>query len=335
MSLKFLSDSNQINRDNWSDLLDKGLFASPFQTPEYFDSLSKLKSFGAYVFALSDSVHIKVLMVVTVMKGSGFSGFFTCRGIIFGGPLINDVTEEELTYFFSESGNRLKGKAIYLETRNFFNYSFYKNSFFKSNWLYEPYLNIKLNLEGVTKEKIISLFKYNRRREIKQSILNGATYHLCTKDKEIIGVYQILEELYHDNVKLPLPSFEFFCEFFKTNFFKVFVVMHGVKIIGGSFCLVLPEKGLYTFYYCGLRNYNVRIFPTHLSILAALEYAVDNNIPKVDFMGAGKPGVEYGVRNYKLEFGGEIVEHGRYVKVLNPFLYKIGKIGLKILKIIR
>ena len=76
------------------------------------------------------------------------------------------------------------------------------------------------------------------------------------------------------------------------------------------------------------------IFPTHLAILAALDFAVENNFPMVDFMGAGKPGVEYGVRQYKLGFGGELVEQGRFLKVLNPTLYFLGKIGLKVLSII-
>jgi hypothetical protein len=32
-----------------------------------------------------------------------------------------------------------------------------------------------------------------------------------------------------------------------------------------------------------------------------------------------------------MEYGGQLVEHGRYIKILNPLLYKIGKLGLKII----
>jgi serine/alanine adding enzyme len=335
MTVKLLTESNQIKRERWNHLLSVCSYASPFQSPEYYDLVCNRKDSDAKVFGLEDSEQLKILMVVSLMREPGLARFFSSRGIIFGGPLINGATAEELSYFLSESGNRLKGLSIYLETRNFFDYSFFKNSFLKSDWIYEPYLNIQHNLKGIGKEELLSSFKYNRRREIKQSILNGATYHLSEKKEEIFIVYQILKELYHENVKLPLPSFDFFNEFFKTDNLKVFVVMHNKKIIGGSFCPVLPGRGLYTYYYCGLRNYNKQIFPTHLAVLAALEYAIDNNIPIVDFMGAGKPGVAYGVRNYKLEFGGELVEHGRYIKVLNPFLYKLGKIGLKGLKVMR
>ena len=49
-------------------------------------------------------------------------------------------------------------------------------------------------------------------------------------------------------------------------------------------------------------------------------------------MGAGQPNVPYGVRNFKAEFGGTLVEHGRFLCVVNPLLFKIGTLGVKIQK---
>jgi lipid II:glycine glycyltransferase (peptidoglycan interpeptide bridge formation enzyme) len=331
--LKILHN-NDIPRDLWSDLLAQTSFSSPFHTPEYFNFLKDNEGSNPIVLALEESDILRVLMVISIMKEPGIKGFFSRRGIIFGGPLIFEATSKELFFFFSETERILKRKAIYLETRNFFDYSGYLSSFTEAGWAYEPYLNIQINLEGIGNEELLSSFKYNRRREIKQSISNGASYHLSEKKEEILSVYQILKELYRENIKLPLPTFDFFYEFYESGILKVFVVVHEGKIIGGSFCPVLAEKGLYTYYYCGLRNYHKQIFPTHLAVLASIEYAIENFIPKVDFMGAGKPGVEYGVRTYKLEFGGDLVEHGRFIKVLNPFLYKLGKFGLKVLKVI-
>jgi lipid II:glycine glycyltransferase (peptidoglycan interpeptide bridge formation enzyme) len=112
---------------------------------------------------------------------------------------------------------------------------------------------------------------------------------------------------------------------------RVFIVKHNEKLLGGAYCLVQPGRALYTYYYCGIRDYHRRIYPTHLAILAAMEYALDNNIPLIDFMGAGKPDEEYGVRRYKAEFGGQLVEHGRFIKILNPFLYHLGRIGVKLI----
>ena len=49
-------------------------------------------------------------------------------------------------------------------------------------------------------------------------------------------------------------------------------------------------------------------------------------------MGAGKPDDDYVVRDFKAKFGGQLVEHGRFLHVLNPLFYNIGKIGVKLLK---
>jgi lipid II:glycine glycyltransferase (peptidoglycan interpeptide bridge formation enzyme) len=52
-------------------------------------------------------------------------------------------------------------------------------------------------------------------------------------------------------------------------------------------------------------------------------------------MGAGKPDEAYGVRDFKAKFGGKLVEHGRFLFVCKPLLYKIGILGVKILKKIK
>jgi len=62
-----------------------------------------------------------------------------------------------------------------------------------------------------------------------------------------------------------------------------------------------------------------------------IEFAIDNGLKLVDFMGAGKPDQKYGVRDFKLQFGGDLVEHGRFKQINNKFLYNLGIFGLKIL----
>jgi lipid II:glycine glycyltransferase (peptidoglycan interpeptide bridge formation enzyme) len=134
---------------------------------------------------------------------------------------------------------------------------------------------------------------------------------------------------------LPIPGVDFFIKLFYSPIGKVFIVKHMERIIGGSFCFYYPDKSIYTMYYCSLRNYNPKIFPSHLAILATIDFGLKNNLYKLDLMGAGKPDIDYGVRRYKSEFGGELIEQGRFIKVFHPFLFKIGKVGLKVLKKIR
>jgi lipid II:glycine glycyltransferase (peptidoglycan interpeptide bridge formation enzyme) len=65
---------------------------------------------------------------------------------------------------------------------------------------------------------------------------------------------------------------------------------------------------------------------------AGIQLAKQSGCARYDMMGAGEPGVPYGVRDFKAEFGGKLVEHGRFLCICKPSLYKIGTIGVKILK---
>ncbi len=72
-----------------------------------------------------------------------------------------------------------------------------------------------------------------------------------------------------------------------------------------------------------------KIFPTHLAIYSIIEFAIKENLKMVDFMGAGKPDTEYGVRDYKLQFGGDLVDFGRFNIIFKPRLFNLGIWGLK------
>ena len=226
---------NELKPNEWNSFLLKNKYASPFQTKEFYFFLKANSQTEAFVFTLYTNNGIKALMLVTLMQEPSIKGFFSKRGIIFGGPVLADnLKADELAFFLKEVGKRMRGKAIYLETRNFFDYSGFKSSFQDCGWDYEPYLNFQLSFGGVEKDTIVSLFKYNRRREIKQSITQGAIYRLSENESEISEIYTILKDLYKTRVKLPVPTLEFFLGLYRSGILKVFVVQHEGKTIGGS-----------------------------------------------------------------------------------------------------
>lgn len=323
-----LNDS--IPLSNWKDFLSNNEYSTPFQSPEFYHAHKNLIGRSAIALALAESDSLISLVVISLQKEHGLKGYFSRRGIIYGGPLISEKSEVNLDLLLEQIDINIKRRSIYLEVRNFSDYGNLKQIFQKHGWEYIPHFNVGIDLSMQDRNSLLLLYNYNRRRQIGQSIENGASTVICEKDQQVQEVYQILESNYKDRVKLPLPDLDFFLSFYHTESLKVFAVLHRDKIIGGAFCPVLENRSLFTFYTCGLRNYHKKIFPTHLAILAAMEYCVDNKIPHFDFMGAGKPGVDYGVRKYKLEFGGDLVEFGRFLKINNHLLYKIGELGIKL-----
>jgi serine/alanine adding enzyme len=325
----------ELNRDidltNWKAFIHENEYASPFQSPEFVRFCEIGNTYKPFTLSITEDGKILAVCVVALIKESGIKGFFSRRAVILGGPLIVEKREDVFHFLLIELERVLKNRVIYIETRNFFDYSKFNHVIMAQGWRFIPYLNFQINTKNRTTEGILNGMKYNRRREIKLSIKNGAIYGLTTQISDARAVYEILHDLYKNRVRLPLPDFEFFKAFIDSELAKIFVVKFEEKVIAGSFCLYLENKNLFTLYYCGVREINRKIFPTSLAIYAALEFAAKNNISIVDLMGAGQPDEEYGVRDFKAQFGGELVEHGRYLKILNPFLYRIGKAGLKLI----
>ena len=52
-------------------------------------------------------------------------------------------------------------------------------------------------------------------------------------------------------------------------------------------------------------------------------------------MGVGTPDKDYGVREFKAKFGGEMVNYGRFGRINNEFLYAITEVGYNILSMMK
>jgi serine/alanine adding enzyme len=330
--LEFLSN-NDINLEEWNELLEISNYSSVFQSPKFYQLYNSVQGFKAEVFALRESSSLLALCVVTLQNEKGVRGYFSRRAIVYGGPILIENRVEVLNLLIEFVNNGIKRKAIYIEIRNYFDYSQYQTIYTNANWKLIPYLNFQLSLEN-SLDSVLGKMSYNRRREIKLSLAEGTIYREAYCRNDVEELYNILKDLYRYKVKLPLPSLDYFLLLFYSSIGKVFIVVHNSRIIGGAFCFVLQRNAIYTAYYCGLRDYHKKIFPTHLSILAAIDFGVRNNLEYLDFMGAGLKNKEYGVRKYKKEFGGNLIEHGRFVKINNILLYNLGKIGLKMLRIL-
>ena len=108
------------------------------------------------------------------------------------------------------------------------------------------------------------------------------------------------------------------------------IVKYKGKIIGGIMCPILNNRVIYEAYVAGEDRKYKKIYPSILATYAAMDYAVKNKIAKFDFMGAGRPDQDYGVREFKSKFGGKLVDFGRFEKIHKPSIFRFSKLGFKI-----
>ena len=127
--------------------------------------------------------------------------------------------------------------------------------------------------------------------------------------------YAILLDLYRRKVRTPLFPLSFFLEFFRQKRGIYLLVKSEGKVIGGFMCPIKNQQCIYEWFVCGMDTQYKAFSPSVMATWAAMEYAHTHQLPRFDIMGAGEPGVPYGVRDFKAEFGGKLVEYGRFLCV--------------------
>lgn len=328
--MEVLVDS-QIDKKEWSSFYEANSFKSPFQTETFLHLINSINGFEAKVYAINDNGKLASLCVVTFQKEQGIKGFFSRRAIIYGGPLLT-ANKDAAKVLLQHIARDFK-KAIYIETRNFNDYSGHKSEFESVGWKFVPYLNYHLDCSS--EELVWKQFNTNRQRQIKRALKSGVTIEEAKTDDDVKVFYNILAELYSTKIKKPLFPMEFFQKMVTAEVGKILLVKFEDRIIGGIACPIVKSNTIYELYICGLDQEYKDCSPSVMATYAAIDYAIKNNIKRFDFMGAGQPGSDYGVRDFKGKFGGTLVEHGRFIKINNSFLYGVGKLGLKILSCLK
>lgn len=333
--MRILSDINEIDKDRWHHLSRNSDYVSLFQTPAFFTFLSGLTFLRPFVFGVESEGNLQALVCgYCVSEKGSIKSFFSKRAIIPGGVLlVNNCNSDYVEALLSHVSNQLKAQAvIYIEIRNYIDYSNYRDSFIRRGFNYSAHYNIHLYTNSLNDIEL--KMKKSKLRGLKAGKAKGNQYHLSASLSDISGFYQILKQKYDMDLRLPLFPFEFFEKIIKEDFCRFFVVKINDKVLGGSICVMLNNKVIYEWFVCGQdKNYPGNYIST-LATWAPIEYACHNNFEYFDFMGAGKPDVPYGVRDFKLGFGGELVEFGRYINICNSFRYWVGKFGLRLLKLI-
>ena len=95
--MKIVCDE-EINLEQWELLINNNPLSSPFQSPVYYNIFNSVKGMSANVFGVENNRKLESLVVITIHKDKGLKGYFSRRGIIYGGPLIIESGNNYLEY---------------------------------------------------------------------------------------------------------------------------------------------------------------------------------------------------------------------------------------------
>ncbi len=332
-------DIENVNKNEWAKFVFNHSNGNIFQTPEMYEVYKNTKNFDPLFVAVVDDKRDIVGILVSVIQRefSGPFGGLTSRCVTWGSPLIKDDLREKekievLNLILKEQNRIAKKKAIYMQFRNIWDTSDFKPFFEQNGYEYEDHLNIRIDLTK-TEEELMRNMKKDKRRAIKKAIANKMEFiEIDNKDK-IKYFYEMLKETYKD-AKVPLSNISFFDIIYDHLVLKgmanYYLAELNGKFIGGR--LELYYKDMVYDWYAGDINEYVTYYPNEFLLWNILIHGQKNGYKSFNFMGAGKPNVEYGVRDWKIRFGGILINYGRYHNVLKKTKMKIAKMGLKIIK---
>ncbi|GAB3513242.1 hypothetical protein GCM10027341_55020 [Spirosoma knui] len=295
-----------------------------FQSPAFFNvchASKKLRPY--YVIAWQDGAITGVLLYFRQRQiALPVADFLTSRILIWGGPVVRNqvsaVADGLLRHYQNTGPN-----VMYTQVRNLVDTSVYRDQFRRYGFCYEEHLTLIVDLNR-SETALWQDVSTKRRNQIRRAEKEGCIVERQDSLPALRASYAILKEVY-ERAKLPLPDFSHFEALHQQadaySGLQVFTVSWQGEIIGCMLCLA---HGNWLFdYYAGAYRQHYNKYPNDLLPWWVLLWAKENGFTQFDFGGAGKPGVPYGVRDYKKQFGGALVNHGRYERTTYPQLFAL------------
>lgn len=330
MTYRVVADAVAIDRKQWEQFVYDHPQGNVFQTPQMFTVYSTTKNYSPIAIACyKENDLVGILLAVIQKEYSGILGKISARSIIWGGPLAysEDVIFELLKHY----NKVVREKVIYSQFRNFsYQNSFQRRPFETNGFIYENHLNILVDLT-VGMDKYWKGIKRNRKDGINKAKRQGFDFEITNQPIYLEFFYKLLKETY-ESVKLPFPDKSFFISlnYELLEYVKWFVLKKDNEPIIVLASLVY--KGIiYAFYIgCTKKSTLLNLRPVDIFYYDIMCWGIENDFHTFDWMGAGKPNNEYGVRKFKLQYGGELIDMGRYEKIHKPVKMKIAKAGFKV-----
>jgi hypothetical protein len=296
-----------------------------FQSPVMYKFYTSVSNHIPLFIAVWDddrSTLLGTLLAVFLQAEKGVFKWVKRCLIIGSPPIFSNENQEQIAELLLQTlVKEIKNNTSYVEFRHLNEKHPLARIICEYDFETVPWLNVHNKISS--KKQLWNSLSSSKRTQINHSLKNGAFITSPTSCVEVEQLYALFVRLYKQK-KRPLPSFDFFERFCsqasEEDWGKVFVVEFQGKVIGGILCVYTKGKTLHEWYVVGEDKRYKGIYPSVMATWAALEFAADNHIQVFDFMGAGKPGTAYGVRDFKLKFGGRLVEEPRFVRINNIFV---------------
>jgi lipid II:glycine glycyltransferase (peptidoglycan interpeptide bridge formation enzyme) len=335
MASEIVYGIENIDNSLWDKFVRNHPQGSAFQIPQMYRVFEATHNYKPFVVAAVDEKDavLGVMQGVRICNGKGVLCRLSARVIVWGGPLVKDNNSAIFTALVEAFSNMVKRESVYAEIRNLHPADKEtKNSLNTLRFGYHPHLNILVSLKD-SEEVLFKKLASAKRRNVKKSVSKGLVFAEVKNEEELIVAYSILEGVYK-NTEVPLSHYSLFKALFDTlvpaNLCKFYKAIHAGEIVGVMVALIFNDR-MYEW-YVGSKSEFYPLRPNEFLVWNTMLAAKRENLNFFDFGGAGKPGTEYGVREFKKGFGGDTFETGRFRKVYKKLPWWLGNMAIRIMK---
>lgn len=323
MGISVLRTYEQINKRQWAQLARESSTATWWQTEEAYRLLSSLPDYDVEVVGVAEQeVLCGVAVIMRPQARNMIVRWLSRRAVVMGGVLVSDTISDEAYRCLMAAIKEQTSDTIFVEVRNLCDHSAWRGMVVQDGWRYMPHLNIRIDTTSA--QAAISRIGKSKRRRIESSVQKGVRVVEQPTLAQVQEYYRVLRDLYVRRIHKPLPSWDTWERLYGSDVCRFILIEYEGHIIGGSVCILWEGKVMYEWYACGRDDQRRVISPASLTKYAEIQMAERLGMAQLDLMGAGSPDEKYGVRDFKAEFGGEMVEYGRCVYAHCPLVYRLG-----------
>ena len=323
--------------EKWMAFLDQHSNGNFFQSPAFLSLFEGCRNYIPLVFMTETPAGEITGLLTAVIISDRIYGIPFRRILVQGGPVISTSQPQRapiLRALLEALAQQVPQDTVFVEIRNLEHWGAEDEVFRAAGFTWHDHLNDILPV--LPKEELFPRIKPAKQRQIRRGIENGAVLRPAASVGEVEDFYLLLHDLYKTRVRKPLPPLAFFRNFYEkiqpAGKGVFLVVVYRDEVIGGMVCPFSGRHTVYEWYICSLRDELKHLYPGVLATWAGIDFAIRNNFSFFDFMGVGSPHKSYGVRNFKTQFGGEIINFGRWQFINSKLRYRLGHLGYRFLK---
>lgn len=321
---------NNLPEDKWRGFVEQHPAGNIFHTPEMYQVFAQAKNHQPLLWAATDGEGqvLALLLPVQITLRDGLLRRLTTRAVVYGSVLYDPspVGEEALAGLLRTYVHETGREVLFTELRNLSDLSPVQPVLNNNGFAYEDHLNYLVDLSRPPEAVLQSMGKRTRKK-IRRALRQGEVMIEEVKRREqVVLCYELLRRTYA-TARVPLADRSLFEAAFDVlhprGMIKFLLARIDDSYVAGSVELVYKDT-IYGWYGGMDRAYSHYI-PNELLLWHIFRWGAENGHKVYDFGGAGKPDEEYGVRDFKAKFGGELVCFGRNIYVHAPALMRLSR----------